>query len=133
MMGICYDEFKKKERKILAHTVDKYCDDLQLLKKAKKYVHDDTFIRTKLIYDSADILLFLPGGTGTISEFFSMLEENRTTETPKKIILFNYDNFFDKLLDLIAFISKEKFNNQNNYDYFKVITKIEELYKEMVN
>lgn len=133
MMGICYNAFKDKERKISAHTTGKYYDNLQLLKKAKKYVHNDTFSRTKSIYDNADIILFLPGGSGTISEFFAMLEENRTTNKPKKIILFNYDNYFDKLLDLIKYSLKEQFNNQNIYNYFKVITEIEELYKEMAN
>ena len=133
MMGICYDIFKENKRNISAHTVSKYYNDLKLLKKAKKHIHNDSFTRTKSIYDTADIILFLPGGTGTISEFFSMLEENRTTKNPKKIILFNYENYFDKLIRLVEFSFKENFNTKEIYKYFKIVNKIEELHKEMVN
>ena len=72
------------------------------------------------------IILMLAGGTGTISEFFSHLEEIRSNDADKLLIIWNKDHSFDSTLNLIDDLIKRNFNNESIYNYFKVANNIEE-------
>ena len=63
----------------------------------------------------------LPGGTGTISEFFSYLEEVRSNDINKPMVIYNEYHHFDSCLALIDDLVKRNFNKDNIYDYFKVL------------
>lgn len=133
MMGRCYQQFNNHNKKVFSHTVSKYIDDLKNINSEKEYIHNNTFIRTENLYKDADIIVFLPGGTGTISEIFSVLEENRTAFSPKKVILFNYDHFYDELLSLIKHCIINGFNDENILNYINVVNNYEEFLKELNN
>lgn len=66
---------------------------------------DTSFERMNLIWNHTDVFLFLPGGTGTLGEIITFLEENRTKVEKKKIIVFNYQGYYD---DIVAFVQKAK-------------------------
>ena len=127
MMGASFLEFHKNKKNVYAYTVSKYEEDLENLPGAFKFIYNTTFDRTRCLYQKGTIAIFLPGGTGTLAELFSCLEENRTTNEPKQIILYNYNGFFDKVLDLIYYCVTNKFNDESIYSYFKVISNEEEL------
>ena len=127
MMGKSYLIFHNNDQKVYAYTVAKYQDDLANLKDAFGYIYQTTFDRTKCLYEKGDIIIFLPGGTGTLAELFACIEENRTTDKPKQIILYNYNGFFDKVLELIYYCVTNKFNDESIYSYFNIITNEEEL------
>lgn len=127
MMGKTFNEFCSSKVNTHAYTVDKYKKDLENLPSTFGYIYPNTFERTECLYKKADIILFLPGGTGTLSELFSCLEENRTTPVPKQIILYNYDHYFDKVLDLIYYCVTNNFNDESIYEYFTVCSTQEEL------
>lgn len=131
MMGSCYREFSRRGKNIYSYTVDKYKDDLENLNSTEEYILSNTFQRTSSLYHDADVLLFLPGGTGTISEVFSMLEENRTTESPKPMILFNYQEFYTPLLNLIHTSVQQGFNDKNIFHYFSVVHTKQELFDKI--
>ena len=80
IMGICYDEFSKFNRGIYGYTSPKYADDIENLPNASHRIFDTTFDLKKNIFGDADIVVLLPGGTGTISEFFAYLEEVRSND-----------------------------------------------------
>lgn len=131
MMGICYHEFSKRGKDIYSYTVDKYKDDLENLNSTQEYILSDTFQRSSSLYHDADILLFLPGGTGTMAEVFSMLEENRTAEQPKPMILFNYQGYYTPLLNLIHTSVQNGFNDNDIFDFFTVVHSKEELFDKI--
>ncbi len=66
---------------------------------------ETSFERMEHIWNATDIFLILPGGTGTLGEIITFLEENRMKKEKKKIIVFNYQGFYD---DIIAFVEKTK-------------------------
>jgi len=80
IMGICYKEFEKEKRNIFGYTTQKYAFELDELPNAKHEIYEDTFDLKKHIFDDGDIILCLPGGTGTVSEFFAYLEEIRSND-----------------------------------------------------
>lgn len=127
MMGNCYSTFKNNGRDVYSHTVEIYKDDLKNIDSKETKIHDTTFERTKGLYQDADVILFLPGGTGTMAEFFSILEENRSIETAKQVILFNYNGYYDGMLDVINYSINTKFNRPDIEQNFEVANDLDEV------
>ena len=129
IMGICYDEFNRYNRKMYGYTSSKYADDIDNLPNATHKIFDTTFDLKKNIFTDADLVLLLPGGTGTISEFFAYLEEVRSNDVNKDLVLYNEDHHFDSTIALIDDLVKREFNRNNIYDYFKVVNSFDEFKK----
>ena len=129
IMGQCYDTFKENGKKIHGYTTKKYIGDIINLPGADHKVLDTTYdLKKEILYD-ADIIICLAGGTGTISEFFSHLEEIRSNDANKLLIIYNEDHHFDKTLELIDDLVERKFNKPDIYKYFKVARNLEEFDK----
>ena len=126
IMGICYDEFSKYNRNIYGYTSPKYADDIENLPNAKHGIYETTFDLKKNIFNDADLLLMLAGGTGTVSEFFAYLEEVRSNDINTPLVVYNENHHFDPTLALIDDLIARNFNRDNIYDYFKVANSFEE-------
>jgi uncharacterized protein (TIGR00730 family) len=72
-------------------------------------VSDDMHSRKKLLYEKCDAAIILPGGVGTLDEFFEILTWNQLNIHNKKIFLLNTNGFYDSLLDHIKRMRQEKF------------------------
>lgn len=120
IMGICYQEFDKYNRKMYGYTNEKYVDELKDLPNADHSIYKDTFDLKKNIFNDADFIVCLPGGTGTVSEFFAYIEEARSNDAYKEIIIYNINHHFDKMLELIDDLVDRKFNSDSIYNYLKV-------------
>ena len=126
IMGLCYEVFSKYDRKIYGYTSEKYASDIERLPKATHTVYEDTFDLKKNIFTDADLVLILPGGTGSVSEFFAYLEEIRSNDKTTKLVLYNVDHQYDKIIDLINDMIDKGFNKQTIYDYFKIVNNFDE-------
>ena len=71
--------------------------------------------------------MFLPGGTGSLSEIFSSLEEYRTIDQLKQIIIYNYKGFYDPIISLIERLIKEGFNDEGVIKKLIVVNNLKEL------
>ncbi len=127
MMGECYNAFAEEGKDIEAFAVEKYEKDLEGLPKAEVKVVSDTLVRFKWMYDLAEVVLILPGGIGTLAEFMSALEEYRSLDKKKLILVYNYEGFYDKILSWLKDYEQEKFISSEVWDYFKIITNHDEL------
>lgn len=123
MMGIMQKNFNK----VYSYTVEKYLDDLKNINSEESYILETTMDRTKEMYRKADVILVLPGGSGTFSEIFSILEENRSVKEAKPFLIFNYDNYYDNLIKLIKTSIEENFNSENIKNYFEVYNNLEDI------
>lgn len=72
-------------------------------------VTEDMHSRKKMIYDLCDAALMLPGGLGTLDEFFEMLTWNQLAIHNKKIFLLNSGGFFDHLIQHISQLEEKGF------------------------
>lgn len=127
MMGKYNNNFNNKK----FITVTKYADTLDDNESQNSIVLESTMDRTKTIYKEADLILFLPGGIGTLAEIASCLEEVRTYKTTKKILLYNYEGFFDDIINWLDNGIKNNFINKSDIEKYIVINNKEELIKEM--
>lgn len=136
MMGVCYNTFKENKKDILGVTIDAYHDDLKYFSSIKILETDTSFKRLEYIYNESDIFLFLPGGTGSLSELFSIMEELKTNKIQKKIVLYNYNGFYNELLDYINILNKYGFIYENEIGKIIIIEnkkELEEVFKNERN
>lgn len=69
----------------------------------------DMHIRKKMMYERSDAAIILPGGFGTLDEFFEMLTWNQLKIHSKKIYILNSGGFYDHLVAHLRQLEKEGF------------------------
>ncbi len=125
--GKCYMTFRYESGKIKAimdvHDTH-YLDNIEV--DAYEVV-PSRFDANKLIYQSSDMILILPGGVDVISLFFSLLEESKKRHEAKPIIIFNYDNFYTPLLKYIEDLYKNSFISKDTIKLFSIVSDIKSL------
>ena len=130
MMGECYKAFSENNNDIVAIMAEKYKEDLVNLTLSHNYVVKTSLERIAVIYEVSDAFVILPGGIGTIEELFSILEENRTN-TWKKVIIFNYDHFYDIVIEWLHNNVNTGFVYQEDIEKIKVVDSVDDLIKEL--
>ena len=127
MMGECYHAFAEEGKSIEAFTVEKYSNDLSTLPKANCKLVSDTLVRFKWMFDISEIILILPGGIGTLAEFASALEEYRTVRANKLIILYNFEGFYDNIINWMKDSKNLGFLTDTLFNDFKIVNNHKEL------
>lgn len=127
MMGCVYQAFLDAKRPITVHTLKEYQEDMKDPNYTTVHYHRNTFERTSHLYQDADLLLFLPGGTGSINELFAMLEDHRTIENKKEIILYNQNGYYAWVLELLAKLVQMGFNDNSIFTHLKVFNEQKDL------
>lgn len=69
----------------------------------------DMHTRKKMMYDMCDAAIVLPGGFGTLDEFFEMITWNQLKIHDKKIYLLNSNGFYSYLIHHLQQMQKEGF------------------------
>ena len=65
--------------------------------------------RKERMYELSDAFVAMPGGMGTLDEFFEIFTWAQLKFHEKKILLFNLNGFFDHLIAHIEYANKEGF------------------------
>jgi uncharacterized protein (TIGR00730 family) len=69
----------------------------------------DMHTRKKMMYEMCDAAIALPGGFGTMDEFFEMLTWNQLKIHDKKIYVLNSDGYYNHLIHHLKQMEKEDF------------------------
>ena len=91
----------------------------------------DMHIRKRLLYEKCDAALVLPGGFGTMDEFFEMLTWNQLNIHNKKIFLLNTSGFYDHLISFLHTMEEDAFLYSNAIDRIMIVSSPEELIPEL--
>lgn len=129
MMGVCYQEFIKRNRQVYAFTNDAYVDELPKIKEAKPIVLRTTFDLKKAMFEKSDLIVCLAGGIGTLSELLSYIEERRINEKKTPIIIYDENDFYKYLTLQLAQMKNEKFINDEIIKTFQIVNNFEEFKK----
>jgi uncharacterized protein (TIGR00730 family) len=73
------------------------------------HIVEDMHQRKKLMYDRSDAFLSLPGGMGTLDEMFEILTWSQLKLHTKRCFIYNFQGFYDSLLDYLKHSHKEGF------------------------
>jgi uncharacterized protein (TIGR00730 family) len=88
---------------------------------------EDMHIRKRLLYEKCDAALILPGGFGTMDEFFEMLTWNQLNIHDKKIFVLNTSGFYDHLISFLHKTEEEGFLYSKITNCLKIISSPDEL------
>ncbi len=87
--------------------------------------------RKKVMFMNADAIVTLPGGAGSLDEFFEVLTWRQLGLHNKPVYLLNTANYWQPLLDLIKHIVDQGFAAAEFTENFKVMNSVEELLGEL--
>ncbi|MEL6840486.1 MAG: TIGR00730 family Rossman fold protein [Pseudomonadota bacterium] len=76
--------------------------------------------RKKVMFMNADAVVVLPGGAGSLDEFFEALTWRQLGLHDKPIILLNIDGFWDPLCDLLQHVVDSGFAGNNILEFTSV-------------
>jgi len=88
---------------------------------------DNMHTRKRILYERCDAAIILPGGYGTMDEFFEMLTWNQLSIHNKKIFILNTAGFYNHLLAFAQTMQNEGFLYDKVEDKLVVLTQADEI------
>ena len=88
----------------------------------------DMHVRKAMLYEKCDAAIILPGGYGTLDEFFEMITWNQLSIHDKKIFVLNTSGFYDYLLMHLQKMEEQEFLYNKVSERLTVITSPHELF-----
>lgn len=82
---------------------------------------------------NCDGFIILPGGIGTLDEFFEILVLKNKGIINKPIVVFNYDNFFDDMFLFMKKIVNKNMMNDKVFELFFVTDNIDDMFNYLEN
>ncbi|MBQ6813780.1 MAG: TIGR00730 family Rossman fold protein [Methanobrevibacter sp.] len=100
-----------------------------LRRDCTEFIYTETMDeRKKLFLEHSDCFIIAPGGIGTMDEFFEALTLRALERHDKKIVLFNSNGYYDKMLEMFEYMEDEGvMRNRNRKALFVVKNTVEEV------
>ncbi len=110
MMGAVADAMMESGGKVIGIIPQRLVDrEHQHENITELSIVEDMHVRKKRMYELCDAAVILPGGVGTLDEFFEMVTWNQLSIHDKKIYIINSENFFDPLLKHLEHMENQGF------------------------
>lgn len=87
--------------------------------------------RKKVMFMNADAIVTLPGGAGSMDEFFEVMTWRQLSLHDKPIYLLNIKGYWDPLIALIDHMIARGFADAPFRDYMRVVSTVAELTKAL--
>ena len=97
-----------------------------------RYVVTETMHeRKKVMFMNADAVVVLPGGAGSLDEFFEVLTWAQLNLHQKPIVLLNVEGYWDPLIGLIDHVIEQGFADASLRELMTVCTSVEDTVKQL--
>lgn len=90
---------------------------------------NNMFERKERMFSMSDVFVILPGGLGTIDEFFEVFTIRSLGWHHKEIILLNTNGYWNKMIEMIEHTIDTEFASESCREYFKVFNTPEEIFE----
>lgn len=80
----------------------------------------------------SDYFIIVPGGIGTMDEFFQVLTMNQLKRYDKPVILFNIDGYYDTLIQVLKEMEEKKFLRENTLKNFIIANNADEVIDHII-
>jgi hypothetical protein len=80
----------------------------------------DMGVRKRRMLELSDGFIILPGGVGTLDEFFEVIVEKQLGQLPKPIVILNLNKCYDPLIQLLNHTASLEFVRPNLEQLFRV-------------
>ncbi|MEZ4886791.1 MAG: TIGR00730 family Rossman fold protein [Chitinophagales bacterium] len=89
--------------------------------------------RKELMADLSDAFITMPGGIGTMEEFFEIFTWGQLGLHPKPFGILNVGGYYDHLLAFFENMVQERFLSKSNYEMLHASPKPDVLLKQLLN
>ena len=132
LMKIVADVMMKRHRKVIG-TITQHLLDMRVgHPEIDELIVVETMAeRKKILEDMADGFIALPGGIGTMDEFFEAYVLSQLRVFDKPVALFNVNGYYDGLVSFINHIAEEGFMRKEHANNLIVSSDPKELLEKM--
>lgn len=96
------------------------------------HVVENMHERKSLMYEKADAFIALPGGFGTLDEFFEVITWQQIQIQLKPCVLYNVDGYYNKLLDFLDSVMVNGFIKKEHREIIMHGASFEAIYNKLV-
>lgn len=97
------------------------------------HVVDTMHVRKQMMVDRSEAFVILPGGMGTMDEFFELVTWKQLGLHDKPIVVVDLNGYWSKLIELVSNIAAEGFMREEDLKLFEVVEKIEDVPETLKN
>lgn len=90
-------------------------------------ITEDMHERKKVMFMNSDAVVVLPGGAGSLDEFFEVLTWRQIGLHGKPIFLLNTDGYWDPLIQLMKHVVAQGFAEEDSLTFFRSVATPEAL------
>lgn len=121
LMGIMADSMLEEDGEVIG-VIPQRLVDVEVAHKhiSRTHIVATMSERKMLIEQLSDAFIILPGGMGTLDEFFEMLTLGQLGIIKKPIGVFNIEGYFDKMLTMLDYFIEERFMRPEHKELFFV-------------
>lgn len=83
--------------------------------------------RKKVMFMNSDAIVVLPGGAGSLDEFFEVLTWRQLGLHEKPIFLVNIDGYWSPLVDLVKHVIAQGFADESLWGYVQLVDDVDAL------
>ncbi len=81
--------------------------------------------RKKVMFMNCDAVVVLPGGAGSLDEFFEVLTWRQLGLHKKPIILVNTKNYWDPLIALMRHVTEQGFADDSLHGFYEIVPDVQ--------
>lgn len=128
LMGLMADEALASGAKVIGYLPkDLFPQEVPHKGLTELVMVSDLMERKKQMMENSDAFVILPGGVGTLDEFFEVLTWKSLDCFNKPILVYNLHGFWDSLLTLMKDLEKKQVLDSKLMGCFKTCQSMEEL------
>ncbi len=103
--------------------------DYEIDHKGLSEIHivDTMHKRKQLMVDHADAFVVLPGGAGTLDEFFEVMTWKQIGLHDKPIIIVNINNYWDKMIEMLVAIGDAGFMRTDQDHLYSIVDSVTDI------
>lgn len=126
-MKIIGEVFTKNNMNTTIMTVEKY----QNINSNNHNIYSYNTIgeRKYSLINNSNLIIFLPGGLGTLDEIFTTIESKRANEHNLPIIILNINNYYEGIIKQLDKLYEDNFANKQDRNLYHITNNIEETIK----
>lgn len=126
LMGLSYNLAKKNKREVIGICPEAYQKDFKELECDLELITKTIGNRTDKLIELSDIIIFLPGGIGTVYELMTAIEGKRSGEFDKPILIYNCYGYYDKLIEFLDEIYNQNISSPSVKDCYHISNDLED-------
>ena len=130
LMGVVADAVLAAGGKVVG-VIPEHLENLEVAhpELTEMVVTEDMFSRKRTMFERSDGFVVLPGGFGSLDEFFEVLTWKQLGLLDKPLIVLDNEGFWGPLLDLLDHVSAEGFAPSATSSLATVVRSTDELFR----